>query len=77
MEHPSVPDPDYCYYYYSAIDAADVARHVFVSIKDFARGMFRACHLTECAYRMDGHGAVTEMWARRCLKIDSDRGPLP
>ncbi|CAL5006033.1 unnamed protein product [Urochloa decumbens] len=79
MEHPSVPDPDYYCYYYWAIDADDVARHVFVSIKDFAfaREMFGACHLTECGYRMDGHGAVTETWARRYLKIDSGREPSP
>ncbi|KAF8772919.1 hypothetical protein HU200_005317 [Digitaria exilis] len=75
LEHPFVPDPDYYCYYYSAIDAGDVARHVFVSLKDFAQGK-EACHLTECAYRMDGHGAVRETWVRRYLKIDSGGEPL-
>lgn len=75
MEHPFVPDPDYYCYYYSSVDVGDVVRHVFVSMKDFAQGK-EACHLTECAYRMDGHGAVRETWVRRYLKIDFGGEPL-
>uniref|UniRef100_K3YLF1 F-box domain-containing protein n=1 Tax=Setaria italica TaxID=4555 RepID=K3YLF1_SETIT len=75
MEHPFVPDPD-CYgYYYSAIDDDDVARHVFVSLRDFVR-CNQPCHLIECAYRMDGHGKVIETWVRRYLKVDFGELPL-
>ncbi|KAL6661550.1 hypothetical protein ACP70R_000934 [Stipagrostis hirtigluma subsp. patula] len=76
MEHPFVPDPDYYCYYYSAIDNGDVVRHVFVSIKDLVQEKV-PCHLTECAYRMDRHGAVRETWVRRYLKVDFGRAPLP
>ncbi|KAL6838881.1 hypothetical protein ACP4OV_031317 [Aristida adscensionis] len=69
MEHPLVPGPDYCYYY-STVDA-DVARHVFVSLKDLARNN-QPRHLVECVYRMDGH-VVRETWARKYLEDDEGR----
>ncbi|KAK3121773.1 hypothetical protein QOZ80_8BG0660770 [Eleusine coracana subsp. coracana] len=65
VEHPFVPDPDYYGHHYSAIDG-DVVRHVFISLKDFVR-FKKPCHLTECAYRMDGHGNVRQAWVRRYL----------
>ncbi|CAL5001964.1 unnamed protein product [Urochloa decumbens] len=59
VEHPFVPDPDRYGYYYSAVDADHVVRHVFISLRDFVRDN-QPRHLTECAYRMDGRGKVVE-----------------
>nr|CAB3460300.1 unnamed protein product [Digitaria exilis] len=71
VEHPLVPDPDhYCYYYSSMNDDGDVLRHVFISRRDLVLGGL-PCRLTECAYRMNGHGDVIETWARRYLDFDS------
>ncbi|CAL5006075.1 unnamed protein product [Urochloa decumbens] len=75
VEHPFVPDPDRYGYYYSAVDGDHVVRHVFISLRDFVRHN-QPCHLTECAYRMDGRGKVVETWVRRYLKFDFGREPL-
>ncbi|CAM0903123.1 unnamed protein product [Alopecurus aequalis] len=71
LEHPSVPGPEYCYYN-TMMDEEDdnVGSHIFVSLKDLARG--RQPHrLVECGYRTDGK-VVRETWVRRYR--DEDRG---
>lgn len=74
VEHPLVPDPDhYCYYYSAMNNDGDVVRHVFISRRDLVLGVL-PCQLTECAYRMDGHGDIIGTWARRYLDFDS--GPV-
>ncbi|KAF8725941.1 hypothetical protein HU200_020515 [Digitaria exilis] len=54
----------FCYYYSSMNDDGDVLRHVFISRRDLVLGVL-PCRLTECAYRMNGHGDVIETWALR------------
>ncbi|CAM0903113.1 unnamed protein product [Alopecurus aequalis] len=71
LKHPSVPGPEYCYYN-TMMDEEDdnVGSHIFVSLKDLARG--RQPHrLVECGYRTDGK-VIRETWVRRYR--DEDRG---
>jgi hypothetical protein len=63
--HPSVPGPEFCYYY--TTKDGDVVRHVFISLSDHVRSK-RFSHQTECGYRMEGK-AVKESWVRRYLKL--------
>uniref|UniRef100_A0A453CX79 F-box domain-containing protein n=2 Tax=Aegilops tauschii TaxID=37682 RepID=A0A453CX79_AEGTS len=62
--HPSVPGPEYCYYF--PIVEGDVVRHVFMSIRDYIQGK-QWCRFAECGYRTEGD-AVKETWVRRYLK---------
>ncbi|CAM0957884.1 unnamed protein product [Alopecurus aequalis] len=64
LDHPSVPGPEYCYYYSDRDEEEDnVGRHVFVSLKDLARNK-QPRRLVECGYRMDGE-VVRDTWVRR------------
>jgi hypothetical protein len=61
LEHPSVPGPEYCYYFsHRDEDEDDVGRHVFVPVKDLVRNR-QPRRLVECGYRTDGK-VVREMW---------------
>jgi hypothetical protein len=59
LEHPSVPELEYCYYFWHR-DEDDVGRHVFVAVKDLVRNR-QPRRLVECGYRTDGK-VVREMW---------------
>ncbi|XBH60076.1 hypothetical protein VPH35_114720 [Triticum aestivum] len=71
LHHPFVPAADYCYYYSTKSADGDTARHVFVSVKDYARKR-QPCHLVECGYRMEGQ-AIRETWVRRYRADDASR----
>jgi hypothetical protein len=61
LEHPSVPEPECCYYFsHRDGDEDDVGRHVFMAVKDLVRNR-QPCRLVECGYRTDGT-VVREMW---------------
>ncbi|KAF8651749.1 hypothetical protein HU200_063265 [Digitaria exilis] len=66
LEHPSVPGPEYCYYYSMRDeDEDDVGRHVFVALKDLVRGR-QPRRLVEFGYRTaDGGKVIRETWVRR------------
>ncbi|TVU03893.1 hypothetical protein EJB05_50541, partial [Eragrostis curvula] len=64
LEHPSVPGPEYCYYYSMRDeDEDDVGRHVFVALKDLVRDR-QPRRVIECGYRTDGK-VVRETWVHR------------
>ncbi|CAM0949614.1 unnamed protein product [Alopecurus aequalis] len=63
-DHPSVPDSEYSYYNSEMAEQdGQLGSHIFVSLKDLARG--RQPHrLVECGYRTDGK-VITSTWVRR------------
>jgi F-box interacting protein len=63
--HPSVPGPEYCYYY-TAVDG-DVVLHVFMCLRDYIQGK-QSCRWAECGYRREGR-VVKETWVRRYLTL--------